>query len=220
MNKQNKLNGYYQKFLTHLKSIYLTKIIYVKLSIFFLIAFVVLTTCFALRDALLDYAKTNGVDNTKWILIPNFLEIELTFNPGIAFSGLSNNSSTLVYFVQSIPLIIGLTIFLFSKSYLIDIPICFLIFGGLSNVVDRSIVDATLNSNFSHTVVDYFRFSDAFFKNFAIFNLCDVYIILGVIWLVILLLISFIKDIKNDNDENKPIKDNIIIEKQNNYERK
>lgn len=209
MNSNKYNNFWYGKFIEHIKNIYLTKIIFYKLFFFIIIGFLVLFSSFSLRELVLNASEKS------WTLIPNFIDMNLEFNKGIAFSGLSQTSSSVVYLVQSIPLVFGMVIFLFSKNIYVDIPIIFLIFGGLCNVIDRSVVDYAQSdmSYNEHTVVDYFQFTGGLITNSAIFNMPDVYVIFGVILLILYLLISFIKDAKNSNNEQAKDKINIIEDK-------
>lgn len=206
--------SFFKLFESRLNKIYKTKLIIWKLLIFLLIGFVVTISSFLLRDAMLNAKSSN------WILIPNFININIVENTGIAFSGLSNSSSSVVYFVQSIPILIGGIIFFFSCSLYFDVGICLLFFGGLCNIIDRSIVDTYTNmqnlngENTINAVVDYFEFDSGFINNFAVFNLPDVYIICGVAEVIIIMLITWIKEYREErnNSNDEPIKKNIIIE--------
>lgn len=207
--------SYLNKIQNHLKGIYLTKKIFVKLIFFTIIGLVILGTCFGLREAILNSKEQS------WVLIPGFLNIYITQNPGIAFSGLADANSSIVYLVQALPILVGGLIFIFSSSTFLDIGILFLFFGGLSNIVDRAIVDyypnnPILNVNTVHSVVDYFQFDQSFIPNFAIFNMPDVFVISGVILMVIAMLYFFIQEYRNSEKENnEPIKQTIIIEDKN-----
>lgn len=202
------------KIISQIKKVYLSKKAYYKLAIFLFSAIIILCSSFLIRNSILN-AK-----NDSWILIPNFLEVKIIGNTGIAFSGLASHSASLIYFLQIFPIIFSLIALIFSNSILLDIGLSFLFFGGSSNLIDRMIFDdfKTINvSNTVNSVVDYLKFSENFIKNSAIFNLPDIYIIIGMIFLVISILISWIKDFKNDksknkNEENKLLKDDIIVE--------
>lgn len=206
---------YFEKIVLRLKKIYTNKLIIWKLLIFFIVGFSVLFSSFSVRHAMLN------ATSDSWTLIPGFLNIKIVENTGIAFSGLSSSSSSLVYFVQSIPIIIGGITFIFSTSLYLDFGISLLFFGGMSNIVDRSITDYYTNlnhlnnDNIYHAVVDYLEFNSNFINNFAVFNLPDVYVIFGVIVVaVIIIIISWIKEYRQEknNSKNEPIKTNIINE--------
>ena len=125
-------------------------------------------------------------------------------NTGIAFSGFSQISPVFVYFIQSIPIVIGFFVFIFSKSINLDVALCLLMFGGLSNVIDRALVDNYASNNYLNTletvnaVVDYFEFDKTFIKNFAVFNFPDIYISVGVLYLVSMVIYFSIKDYKKE----------------------
>lgn len=216
-NNKSSFFNYLNKVKKHLSNIYLTKYLYIKTIVFLIVSILVLSTCFGMREAILNSKETS------WVLIPGFLNIYITQNPGIAFSGLANQSSSIVYLVQSLPIIVGGIVFIFSSKIFLDISILFLFFGGLSNIVDRAIVDYYPNNSYLNsletvnTVVDYFQFSESFISNFAIFNLPDVYVIFSVILLVISILINFVKEYRENkgNESNEPIKKTIIIEDKN-----
>lgn len=207
-NKKNsaKKNALMNRLHNYLKKIYCSKLIIWKCIIFFSIGFVVLLSSFLIRDAVLNSTQSSRK------FIPNFIDIELVFNPGVAFSSLSNMPFWFVYFVQAIPLIIGAFTFIFSKSVYLDVGIAFLFFGGMCNIIDRSIVDITPNLYFDdqyHTVVDYLKFSSKFIGNFAIFNLPDVYVVFSVIYIVVFLAINFISETVTEKQNKNLEKKNI-----------
>lgn len=180
---------YQKKILARLKKIYCTKYIIWKLIIFVIVAIITLTCCLVFRQQILDSKSYS------WELIPNFLNVNIVQNTGIAFSGLQNQSSSLVYFVQSIPVIIGIAILVFSNSIVIDIGLSFILWGGLANIIDRTQQDDykyLYMVNTQNAVVDYLQFS--FIKNSAVFNFADVTIIIGIIIVVLFIIYTLIKD--------------------------
>lgn len=194
-----------------LSKIYLDKKhLFFKLLIIFISAFVVLLTSFLTRESILN------ATTSEWDLIPGFLSINITGNTGVSFGTLSDSNPSLVYFVQSIPIVLGGIILIFSSNYLLDVGLSIVFFGGLSNIVDRSIVDnyKYLNDIFTKdAVVDYFQFS--FIKNSAIFNFPDTFVICGMILVGIQIVISWVKDYKKEKESeenNKPIKDVVLDE--------
>lgn len=209
---------YWNKFLqvtkTQLEKIYLNKKhLLFKLIIIFSACFIVCLTSFLIRSSMLNATESS------WDLIPGFLSIKIVENPGISFGNLSDKNPSLVYFVQSIPIIIGGVILVFSYNYLYDIGLSILFFGGLCNVIDRATPDIythLTHLNQHNAVVDYFQFS--FILDSAVFNFPDTFIICGVIVICLQIIISWIKDIKssaNSEDKNKPINDNIHVEDKN-----
>ncbi|BAC43924.1 lipoprotein signal peptidase [Malacoplasma penetrans] len=184
-----------------------------KISIILICAFIVLLTSFLTRNSILNATQS------YWELIPGFLVINITGNTGVSFGTLGDSNPSLVYFVQSIPIVLGFFVLLFSSNYLLDIGVSLVFFGGLSNIIDRSIVDnykylSGISTN--NAVVDYFQFP--FIKNSAIFNFPDTFVIIGMIFVGIQIIISFVKDYKKekDSEENKkPIKDVVLDEERN-----
>lgn len=187
-------NEYKRKTINWLKEIYFTNAVLWKSLIIGLTGFITLTCSFVFRQQILQS------DVREWDLIPGFLEIYITQNTGIAFSGLENADSSFVYFVQSLPVVIGFIILIFSKSKTLDVGICFVLFGGLANIIDRSLVDnykylgdyPNILGKTENAVVDYLRFS--FIPGSAIFNFPDVSIIFGIIIIVIFVIYLLIKD--------------------------
>ncbi len=115
------------------------------------------------------------------------ISLVLTFNRGVAFSMFSWLGENLKWI--QIALLISLTFYIFKymteRNY---IPAIIVLGAGISNIVDR----------FLHGgVVDYVYWHCWF--DFAIFNLADVLIDIGVVWILILSFFS----IPNENHGNK-----------------
>lgn len=209
---------YFQHFIqitkNQLSKIYLDKKhLIIKLIIIAVVCFIVCLASFLMRDSILN------ANRESWDLIPGFLAIKITENPGISFGNLGDKSPSLVFFVQSIPIVIGGVALIFSWNYLYDIGLSMLFFGGLCNVIDRSLPDVYTNLtdlSQSNAVVDYFQFS--FIKNSAIFNFPDTFIICGVILICLQIIISWIKDFSktSKSEENKkPVKQEVLDENKN-----
>ena len=201
------LLNYQKKILKRLKNIYCSKYVYLKLTAFLIAAIITLTCSLVFRQQILE-SKVKF-----WEFIPGFLNINIVQNTGIAFSGLQNQSSSLVYFVQSIPVIIGFSILILSRSIFIDLGLSFILWGGLANIIDRTLID---NYKYLHVlntenaVVDYLQFS--FIKNSAVFNFADVSIVFGIIIAVLYVIYIIIKDffINLKNNSKKSIEEQMI----------
>lgn len=201
------LLNYQKKILKRLKNIYCSKYVYLKLTAFLIAAIITLTCSLVFRQQILE-SKVKF-----WEFIPGFLNINIVQNTGIAFSGLQNQSSSLVYFVQSIPVIIGFSILILSRSIFIDLGLSFILWGGLANIIDRTLID---NYKYLHVlntenaVVDYLQFS--FIKNSAVFNFADVSIVFGIIIAVLYVIYIIIKDffINSKNNSKKSIEEQMI----------
>ena len=103
------------------------------------------------------------------VIIPNLLGLQYLENTGMAFSMLSGKTIFLAV-VTSLALAV-MAYFLFIKR--IGQPFekfCFILIfaGGVGNLIDRI---------FQGYVIDYFEF---LFMDFAIFNVADVYVCIGV----------------------------------------
>ncbi len=202
VNKDNDLTKTEMKnvfvdFANHVKKLYRSKYIIWKAIIFLVVSLIVFTISFVLRNIMLNSTTQS------YQLMPGFLDIYIIGNTGIAFSGLSDVSSGVVYFVQSLPIIISIAFLLFTKSISIDIGLSLVLTGGLSNIIDRSLFDnyTHLQINGENAVVDYLQFS--FIKGSAIFNFPDVTVIVGVIVIGITLLVQFFKEWINDSEDKK-----------------
>ncbi|MDE5552973.1 MAG: signal peptidase II, partial [Malacoplasma sp.] len=201
--KETLLN-YQKKILKRLKNIYCSKYVYLKLAAFLIAAIITLTCSLVFRQQILESKEK------FWEFIPGFLNINIVQNTGIAFSGLQNQSSSLVYFVQSIPVIIGFSILILSHSIFIDLGLSFILWGGLANIIDRTLID---NYKYLHVldtenaVVDYLQFS--FIKNSAVFNFADASIVFGIIIAVLYVIYIIIKDfvINSKNNSKKSMEE-------------
>lgn len=193
MNKNNFIRDNIYKIWIYLLKIYSIKFILKKIVIFLISGLIVLTISFVCRQLAIDSNKQS------YVLINNFLNINIIGNTGISFSLFNNNSASLIYFIQSIPIILAFIFLIFSKYLLNDFFIGLVFFGGLSNIIDRSIIDNYLyitNIYKIDAVVDYLQFS--FIPNSAIFNFPDVFIVIGIISFILSILIYLIKGIRND----------------------
>lgn len=191
VNKNNNKNiflTYWNKIKEHTKNIYSSKYWIYKIIAFSITAMIVLGISFGVRESILN-SEIQSKD-----LIPNFLKMHIIGNTGIAFSNLSNSSVSFIFFIQIFPIIIMFIAIIFTKSIAIDIGLTMAIAGGLSNVIDRGVYDnyrylSSIDSQYA--VVDYLTFS--FLPNSAIFNLPDVFVILGIIEIGIYIIYYYVK---------------------------
>ena len=154
-----------------------------KVSIYFLS---ILLVCI---DQIIKFLVVRNLDKFPIQIIKNFINLNYCENRGAAFS--IGNGQVSLFIVLNIFLIGGLIIFYeknkkefnkFSKTSLI-----FIISGGFSNLLDRI---------FRGFVVDYIDVSE--FIHFPVFNLADIFIVIGVIGLILL----YIKELlKNGNGD-------------------
>jgi len=116
------------------------------------------------------------------IFSSKYLNISLIWNEGIAFGLLSFDQENLYNLLTILIILIILIIFLMAlkSSGLKKIALMMILGGALGNVIDRIIYKA---------VPDFIDFHVGNFHWF-IFNVSDIFITLGVIWMVILELID------------------------------
>lgn len=144
--------------------------------------FLVILTIFILLDQfikqyIIDLAGVKNLsplemlDSFTTIFYGEIISISLVFNKGVAFSFLSWAGEYLKY-IQSFFIFIILTALLFKKEILREyfLVLCFVISGGISNILDRFIHGG---------VVDYIYYHYGF--NFPIFNLADIFINIGLV---------------------------------------
>ena len=123
---------------------------------------------------IIDQVVKFGFANLGWGATGSFMNLELAYNYGVAFSMLEFLAEYLKY-IQLFIVILG-TIYLLKNRdvfYKYHIPIALLYAGGLSNILDRFTYGA---------VVDYFYWHYGF--EFAIFNFADVIIDLAVVIII------------------------------------
>jgi signal peptidase II len=113
-----------------------------------------------------------------------FLNFVLRWNSGVSFSFLSNHdiiTPTFLLVFNSL-IILGLCIWIIRvKEFFIQIPLCLIVGGALGNIVDRMLYGA---------VVDFIDFHiDTW--HFAVFNMGDSFISIGMFLLVV---ITYIKE--------------------------
>ena len=106
---------------------------------------------------------------TPVTVIPHILGLRYTENTGAAFSMLSKNTDFLI--IITIVSMAFLVYLIFIKKYgtVIERALMTVVLaGGIGNLIDRIV---------SGYVVDYFEF---LFINFAVFNVADIYITVGI----------------------------------------
>ena len=160
--------------LKHLtKNFYISLILVVSIFLFF-------------RFSKLYAIYLNEKNNSSELYVSKFLNINLIWNEGIAFGLLSfdqihfYNFLTLIIFV----VIIALLIMIIKSNGLKRYPITIVFGGALGNLYDRIVFKA---------VPDFIDFHIGDFHWF-IFNIADIFITLGIIFMIIYELISNNKD--------------------------
>lgn len=148
----------------------------------FIFSLIIIAIDFIIKRIVLNYV-------TNICIIPNFFYLTLAKNTGAAFSLLENK---IIFFII-IAFIVIYYIFKYSIKEDIDkleqVSYILLIGGIIGNLIDRVIYGY---------VVDYLRFI-IFSYNFPIFNLADICITIGAIFLIISI---FRKEKNNENRNN------------------
>lgn len=111
------------------------------------------------------WAKSSLEGNEGLIIIPDILEFFYAENTGMAFSNFSDKPLVLTIIVSSA---IAMLIFLSFKIKYLSLDFALIISGGLGNLIDR------LRYGY---VID---FIDPIFVNFAIFNVADIALNIGI----------------------------------------
>lgn len=125
---------------------------------------------------------------TPVTVIPHILGLRYTENTGAAFSMLSKNTDFLI--IITIVSMAFLVYLIFIKKYgtVIERALMTVVLaGGIGNLIDRIV---------SGYVVDYFEF---LFMNFAVFNVADIYITVGI---TLYLVYALCEEYKNKKDKN------------------
>lgn len=134
-----------------------------------------------LMDQIIKIVISTKLYNSTIMLIPHVLNLTYVQNAGAAF-GIGSNSTSMFIAVNIV--VIGLiTYFIFSKKEEISNPILIALYliiaGGISNLIDRIV---------RGFVIDYIDISPLI--KYPVFNLADVFIVIG----CIIIAIYIIKD--------------------------
>ena len=123
---------------------------------------------------IIDQVVKFGFSNLSWDVDGPYMSLKLAYNYGVAFSMFSFLEHYLKFIQLGIVLIA--TVYLYKNKNVFEeyyLPIALLYAGGLSNILDRFTYGG---------VVDYFYWHYLF--EFAIFNIADVIIDLGVVIII------------------------------------
>ena len=126
-------------------------------------------------DLLSKYLIFSLLDlNTKYSLVNNFFSIYPIENSGAAFSFFSNSNLFLIS--VSVIILVYLCIYIYKQEIsLFNLVSYYLLIGGLlGNLFDRIVY---------HCVRDFISFR-IFSYDFAIFNIADIAIVMGVIFII------------------------------------
>ena len=136
-------------------------------------------------------------------LIKDVLHITYIRNPGAAFG--SFRDARWVFLVVSVVGIAAVIFYLFKfkpKEWYVAIPLSMIAGGGIGNMIDRLFYGESFGDG---KVVDFIDFC-AFPKLWHwIFNVADIFVVVGAFVLFFYLLIDVIKEFKNPTEEKKDV---------------
>ena len=118
-------------------------------------------------------------------VIPHVVELRFVLNQGMAFSLLSGKQLFLILATSAALLLVAYLLFFRSRGKLLQqIAFILVLAGGIGNLIDRVL---------HGTVVDFFAVT---FTNFAVFNVADCYVTVGVCLLLLFYIIKEVRDAK------------------------
>lgn len=142
----------------------------------------ILSVIIIILDQLSKFAAIKFLKNSDpYIIIPNFFQFIYVKNYGAAFGILQNKK---VFFVIiTLAVIIGISFFLVKNYYNINIfmriGLAMLLGGAIGNLIDRI--------RWSY-VVDFISFRLINRYDFPVFNIADIFVVIGTIIILILIL--------------------------------
>lgn len=180
-NKISKLKN--EEFKNYLQDLFLVKNLIIKLLAFIIIGMIVVGLSFIVRQIFIDNYPNKIIPNT-----------------GISFSALTNASPAIIYLIQTIPCVLTFLLFLLLNDKLTYSALLIILFGGLSNIIDRALpLDLIIGNGVkfpNNAVVDYIPL----IRTYA--NLPDIFISFGAGLAILSLIIYIIKTYRSES--NKP----------------
>lgn len=183
-----------------------------------IICFLIAIVCIVLDQVSKVVAQNLLIEGEKVSFIPNFIDFELVYNTGAAFSAGSNSMFMRILFVI-ISWVVALGIsgyFIYSllKNKKIDtvffIILAFILGGDVGNLIDRTFY-------FERGVVDFISIQ-SWWKNFGIFNVADSFLTVSIAALIVYFVVDFLKDYIEERKLIKKSDENIENNSENNNE--
>jgi len=122
----------------------------------------------------------NMIFGLEYSLMPGFINLKYTINPGSAFSLFQNQQLFLIIFAFFI-LTLALIWWLFTQSISRTLGLTFIIAGVFGNLIDRFLHDG---------VIDFLAWQ--LFPPYTIFNTADIFITVGIIIIIVHIIIESI----------------------------
>ena len=150
--------------------------------------------------------QSNVAVNQEIEVIPNFFYITLVHNTGVAFSmGKDILAFRIIFICISLAASIFIPIF-FVKKYnklttFYRLALMLILGGCVGNLIDRAFYwEATVGFS---GVIDMLLFKFGALGNFAVFNVADAAVVIGVLILVIILIVEEVKNTIKNKKEGK-----------------
>ncbi len=124
-----------------------------------------------------------GIDGLNYTLIDGFLDLTYSENTGAGFGIFKDNTTALI--VVTAIVMAGILVYLImaqKQNEFLRVSLIFVLGGGIGNLVDRIALQH---------VRDFFEFT---FMDFAIFNVADVFVVIGAFMLIIVLIIMLVQE--------------------------
>ncbi|MBR5990694.1 MAG: signal peptidase II [Bacilli bacterium] len=175
-------------------------------NIFF--SFLWLAPLLIIIDQVTKWAVVNAFDKqagSSFVVIPDFFTIKLQYNQGSSFS-LGANIPWMrfvfiaISWIASAGIIFYWIKYLKKKDVLVDVVFALCLAGALGNAIDRTFYWEPV-VGFSG-VVDFLAFRLFGFYDFAVFNVADACLVVGVFMFVIIVIVRDILEAKRKNANN------------------
>ncbi|MBO4737354.1 MAG: signal peptidase II [Bacilli bacterium] len=174
----------------------------------FFFSFLWLAPLLIIIDQVTKWAVVNAFDKqagSSFVVIPDFFTIKLQYNQGSSFS-LGANIPWMrfvfiaISWIASAGIIFYWIKYLKKKDVLVDVVFALCLAGALGNAIDRTFYWEPV-VGFSG-VVDFLAFRLFGFYDFAVFNVADACLVVGVFMFVIIVIVRDILEAKRKNANN------------------
>ena len=172
------------------------------------LSFLWLAPLLIIIDQVTKWAVVNAFDKhagSSFVVIPDFFTIKLQYNQGSSFSlGADIPWMRFVFiaisWIASAGIIFYWIKYLKKKDVLVDVVFALCLAGALGNAIDRTFYWEPV-VGFSG-VVDFLAFRLFGFYDFAVFNVADACLVVGVFMFVIIVIVRDIFEAKRKNAKN------------------
>ncbi len=166
---------------------------------------IILFFCLVMADQVLKFVVERVALNDTLVLIPNFLELRLTYNPGMAWGALGNNTLllTIVSAVATIILCYFATKNDWKRNKVGATALTMALAGCVGNLFDRMITVFGWRDGVVDMIIlkPFDWLCELLHLGTTIFNLADVFLVLGII--IFAIDFCFFADRKKKKYDNK-----------------